>query len=134
VLEEIHALEIPRLNLFNKIDLLCEAQPRLDIDDAGAPTAVWLSAKAGVGLELLGQAIAKVLGRHVYTGAIRLAASQGSLRAKLHNAQAVQSELFNEDGSIQVTLCLPQMDLNRILAAELLTPDQLEWLSTQSQT
>lgn len=131
VLEEIHALDIPRLNLYNKIDLLSELEPRVDQDDTGAPVAVWLSAQAGTGIELLSQAIAKMLGKQMCRGAVRLSASQGSLRAKLHNAQAVRSEIYNDDGSIQVNLCLPQMDLNRILAAELLAPDQLEWLNRQ---
>ncbi|HMU66897.1 MAG TPA: GTPase HflX, partial [Cellvibrionaceae bacterium] len=102
-----------------------------DQDDSGSAVAVWLSAQAGSGLELLSAAIAQKLGHQICRGAVRLKASQGSLRAKLHSAQAVQNEVYNEDGSIQISLCLPQMDLNRILAAELLTPDQLEWLNTQ---
>ncbi len=131
VLGDINALDIPRLNIFNKIDLLRELEPRIDRDDTGTSAAVWLSARAGSGLELLSEAIAQKLGHQICKGAVRLGVSQGSLRAKLHSAQAVQNEVFNEDGSIQISLCLPQMDLNRILAAELLTPDQLEWLNTQ---
>jgi GTPase len=128
VLKEIHALDIPRINLFNKIDLLRELEPRLDTDDTGQSVAVWLSAQAGSGMDLLNQAIAEKLGHQMRKGVLRLSPSQGSLRAKLHSAQAVQAEEFNEDGSIQLNLCLPESDLNRILAAELLTPDQLEWL------
>ncbi|HMW72505.1 MAG TPA: GTPase HflX [Cellvibrionaceae bacterium] len=131
VLGDIQALDIPRLNLYNKIDLLRDMEPRIDQDDSGSAVAVWLSAQAGSGLELLSAAIAQKLGHQICRGAVRLKASQGSLRAKLHSAQAVQNEVYNEDGSIQISLCLPQMDLNRILAAELLTPDQLEWLNTQ---
>ncbi|HEY6530447.1 MAG TPA: ribosome rescue GTPase HflX [Cellvibrionaceae bacterium] len=131
VLEEIHAFDIPRLNLYNKIDLLQELDPRVDVDEAEAPLAVWLSAQAGTGIDLLTQAIAQKLGRQMCKGSVLLSPSQGSLRAKLHSAQAVEDEGFNEDGSIRLSLCLPQLDLNRILAAELLTPEQLEWIPTQ---
>ena len=60
VLDEIQALEIPRLEVFNKIDLLKEA-PRIDRDDQGLPVRVWLSATTGAGLDLLRQALAERL-------------------------------------------------------------------------
>ena len=60
VLGEIEALEIPRLEVFNKIDLL-EQSPRIDRDSQGLPTRVWLSAATGEGLDLLRQALAERL-------------------------------------------------------------------------
>jgi GTP-binding protein HflX len=58
VLEEIGAAELPQLKVYNKIDLIEAALPRIDRDDSGKPVAVWLSAQSGVGTELLDQAVA----------------------------------------------------------------------------
>ena len=48
--------------VMNKIDLL-DTPPRIDRDAAGQPTAVWLSAATGAGLDLLRQAIGRTPGR-----------------------------------------------------------------------
>ena len=46
VLDEIGAGEVPRLEVFNKLDLL-EQAPRIDRDADGRPCRVWLSAVTG---------------------------------------------------------------------------------------
>lgn len=127
VLEEIHAHDLPRLNVYNKIDLIDGMAPRIDRDDTGKPCAVWLSAQTQQGLSLLQQAISECLGHSLSQGVLHLAASMGSLRAKLHQAQAVLQEHYTPDGSLQLQVCLPEADLNRILAAEILELNQLHW-------
>lgn len=52
VLGEIGALELPTLMVYNKIDLLESPAPRLELDEAGKPVAVWLSAQTGQGFDL----------------------------------------------------------------------------------
>src|SRR5690606_36576374 len=44
VLKEIEADSVPQLRVYNKIDLLGHAQPRIDRADQGRPVAVWVSA------------------------------------------------------------------------------------------
>jgi GTP-binding protein HflX (EC 3.1.5.-) len=47
VLEDIKANEVRQLEVFNKIDLLTDIQPRIERDDVGNPVRVWLSAETG---------------------------------------------------------------------------------------
>ena len=49
VLQEIGADEIPRLEIYNKLDLL-EQKPRIDRNADGIPERVWLSAATGDGV------------------------------------------------------------------------------------
>lgn len=53
VLQKIGADEVPQLIVCNKIDKLDDYQPRLERDETGQVTRVWLSAKTGVGIDLL---------------------------------------------------------------------------------
>ena len=57
ILHDLELHGIPRLLVFNKIDLIDGAQPRIDHDESGRPTAVWLSAERGDGCELLQQVL-----------------------------------------------------------------------------
>jgi GTPase len=131
VLTEIGAQSIPRLNVYNKIDLFEDMPARIDCDDQGKPYAVWLSAKDARGLELLYSAISQLLGNEIQEGVLQLGPAFGSLRAKLHQASAVLEETFQSDGTCHIRLRLPDADLNRILAAELLQRDQLHWVSAK---
>ncbi|WP_075185446.1 ribosome rescue GTPase HflX [Teredinibacter haidensis] len=122
VLEEIEAHEIPRLLVYNKIDLMGDMAPRIDRDDQGRPVAVWLSAqqaaKDGSGIEMLFTAIADLLTEDIFHESICLQASMGSLRARLYRQNAVQSENFHSDGSCELEIRLPEVDLKRMLSAE----------------
>ena len=61
VLEEIDADEVPRLQIYNKIDLLENVEPGIQRDEQGKPARVWVSAINGEGLELINQAISELL-------------------------------------------------------------------------
>lgn len=127
VLEEIQADTIPTLSVYNKCDLLSNMEPRIDRDDQGRPVAVWLSAIEKSGLDLLEQAVSELLAEKVFSGFVRLASHMGSLRARLHRANAVKDERYLDDGRCELEICLPEADLNKILAAETLSKDELEW-------
>lgn len=126
VLGEIGAAELPQLRVFNKIDLL-GMEPRIERDDHGKPVAVWLSAQTGEGVELLMEAISDALGREMVAGRLRLKPEQGRLRARLYQQQAVADEVNRDDGTTELQLRLPKSDLMRILSAEGLAYDQLDW-------
>jgi GTP-binding protein HflX len=119
VLDEIGAGGVPQLMVFNKIDLLNadagiragedqepgirdpafrQAAPRTDRDAEGAPTAVWLSAASGEGLDLLRQAISERLAGARVHAELRLPPRAGRLRARLIELGAVKSERYDEDG------------------------------------
>lgn len=57
VLSQIGADEVPQLVVCNKIDKLENHQPRIDRDENGRITRVWLSAVTGEGVDLLRQAL-----------------------------------------------------------------------------
>ncbi len=114
VLAEIGAEEVPRLDVFNKIDLL-EASPRIDRDETGRPVRVWVSAKSGAGLELLREAIAERIGGDMAHEHLALSPSEGRLRAILYGRGAVVAEDVAEDGTLDIEVRLPRRDLEQLL-------------------
>lgn len=60
VLKEIGADALPQIEVYNKIDLIPDAVPRIDRNEQGKPRRIWLSAKSGDGLSLLREALAEV--------------------------------------------------------------------------
>ena len=117
VLEEIDADEVPRLDVFNKIDLP-DMAPRIDRDEQGLPVRVWVSARERRGLELIPQAIAELLGRDVIAGDLVLDPAKGRLRARLYAAGAVISEAQREDGSALLSIKMPALDFQRLALSE----------------
>lgn len=106
VLAEIGAGDIPQLRVFNKIDLLEDAMPR--VDEAGEGGArVWLSAQRDLGLDALKRAIAGRFVPQRLQAELRLAPAQGRWRARLFELQAVQSESVDEDGHWRLRVDLP---------------------------
>src|SRR3546814_17581157 len=61
VLHEIGAEAVPCLQVFNKIDLRDGEQARIERDEFGVPTRVYVSASERLGLDLLREAIANRL-------------------------------------------------------------------------
>jgi GTP-binding protein HflX len=110
VLEEIGASAIPQMTVYNKIDRL-ESAPRIDRDPDGRAVAVWISAEQGVGLDLLRDAVAERLARFARRALLKVPASAGALRSRLYAARAVRAENHAEDGSIELAVELPDLEL-----------------------
>lgn len=115
VLREIEADEVPRLDVFNKLDCLEAQAPRIDRDDQGRPVRVWLSAHTGEGLNLLKQAIAECLFAQVRLWRLRLPVAHGSLRAELFRLGAVVKEQFEDDGTAMLTIRMEASQFKRLL-------------------
>lgn len=98
VLTEIGAGEVPQIEVYNKIDLLEQAQPQLECDSDGRPLRVYLSAISGAGMELLLQAVADFFREEVMQSRLRLPPSAGRLRAALYAIDAVRREQVEDDG------------------------------------
>ena len=128
VLKEIGADKIPKLEVYNKVDLLT-AEPHIDCNDMGEPQRVWVSAQTGEGLPLVLEALAKCLGNDVVAGTISLSADQGRLRAAFYELKVVTSEQYNEQGMCELEIRLPKSDFDRVVAAQQLNSDKL--LATQ---
>jgi GTP-binding protein HflX len=110
VLAEIGAGDLPQVLVYNKVDRL-DFEPRLERDPEGRAVAVWISAAKRLGLDLLQQAISERIARAARRARLRLPASAGALRAKLYSAGAVRAETAFEDGSLDLTVELPDVEL-----------------------
>ena len=136
VLAGIGAAEVPELLVFNKIDLSGHSA-RIERSDRGhvagadvagtgaggpngggtggeVPTALWLSAVTGEGVEALVEAIAERLSGERTSGWLRLGPARGKLRAQLFEARAVREERAGEDGSTLVHLDMDAVDFARL--------------------
>lgn len=115
VLAEIGAGELPQVLVYNKIDRLdferSGQPPRIERDPEGRAVAVWISAAKRLGLDLLQLAISERIARVARRARLRLPASAGALRAKLYSAGAVRAESAFEDGSLDLTVELPDVEL-----------------------
>ena len=114
VLQEIGADQIPRLEVYNKLDLL-EQAPRIDRNADGVPERVWLSAATGDGVELLLKAVSELVGQDMVNEELELAPDQGGLRAALYRLGAVESEQYTDDGKAHLQVRLPRADWNRLM-------------------
>ena len=118
VLEEIEANELPQLLVYNKVDMLPDAAPRLERDESGRPRAVWVSALTGEGLALLLQVIGEFLLPGIAQHQLELPPSAGRLRSLFYQMKAIQSEQITEHGSLLLAIRMPQSDWNRLLKQE----------------
>jgi GTP-binding protein HflX len=110
VLKEIGADQIPQVLVYNKIDRL-QTEPHVDRDDEGRALAVWISASERQGLDLLETVIAERLARVARRARLRMPATAGALRSRLYAAGAVRHETSEDDGSLELTVELPDIEL-----------------------
>jgi len=110
VLEEIGAGATPQLRVYNKIDRL-ELAAKLERGADGQPSAVWICAATGVGLDLLREAIAERLDLNVRRLWMHLPVAAGALRARLYASSVVRDERALDDGAIELLVELPAAEL-----------------------
>jgi GTP-binding protein HflX len=110
VLAEIGAGDLPQILVFNKIDRI-EGAPRIERDEAGRATHVWISAAQAQGLDLLREAVAERLCRVARRATLRLPVSAGELRARLYAANLVTSERIAENGAFEIDTELSEFEL-----------------------
>ena len=118
VLQEINAHELPRLDIYNKVDLLAGIKPRIDRDENNRPVRVWVSAKNSEGLDLVQQAISEILGEDIVHEFLPVPHEKGRLRSRLYEMGVVQSEEFNEQGLPVLEVRMPRQDLEKLFLQE----------------
>ncbi|MEC4750546.1 ribosome rescue GTPase HflX [Methylomicrobium sp. Wu6] len=104
VLMEIGADKIPQLEVYNKIDLLDGAHPRVDRDEAGKPARVWLSAVTGAGADLLLQALAELFSVRKIRIRCHLRPDQGDIRAKMYAYATILEEQIGDHGQSEMVI------------------------------
>ncbi|GAA5189837.1 ribosome rescue GTPase HflX [Ferrimonas gelatinilytica] len=117
VLTEIGAEEIPSLLVYNKIDLLDDAVPRIDRDEEGKPARVWLSAQGDEGIELLFQALTERLGTTIVELTLALPPSEGRWLSRFYELNAISATEYDEQGRSCLQLRLQERDWQRLLKA-----------------
>ncbi len=115
VLKQIGADKVPRLQVFNKIDLNPEIQPHVIENESGLAEAVWVSVVEDQGIELLLSAVAGFFQKNHLEMRVVLPPSAGKLRAELYALDAVKSETFSETGNFELELYLARYRLMRLL-------------------
>ncbi len=124
VLEEIGGDKLPVLHVYNKVDNLDQA-PRIERDEHGQPWRVWISAQTGDGFDLLFEAIAERLAAGWVDCWVRLPASAGRLRARLHEAGEVLEEQTDTDGSMLLRINVNRVHFERLLREQGLKEEEL---------
>ena len=127
VLEDIGAGDLPQLLVFNKIDKVEGAFPRHDQPGEGRDR-VWVSAREGVGRELLRKALAGARELRHVPGTRRVPPPAARLRARLHELGAVRRESHDEHG------WLLEVDLAIADAQRLFAQAHGEWLRPLLET
>lgn len=114
VLHQIGSLNVPLLEVYNKIDLVPELSTGLERDYKGHISIVRISAKQHLGLEELQQAIAERLCTDVIKGKIQLLPAQAKIRAYLYEVGAVEHEALDEQGNCMLDINLQKERWNML--------------------
>src|SRR3569623_3497552 len=128
VLAEIDAGDVPQIQVFNKIDQLPDAVPRIDRDADGTVRSVWVSDLGGAGIDLLCEAVAERLHQLNTSSAeqritrqrqqLYLAPQAGKLRARQFEQGAVRGERTSERGGWTMDVDLWSDELAALLENE----------------
>ena len=123
VLETIGAGSVPRLEVFNKVDLLgCDGLPAPVRDRDGKLTRLWVSATTGEGIEQLLMAVSERISAKRVRGWLRLPHSKGRLRARLFELGMVVSEGGSDEAAWELLIDADEASLERIYRREGMDP------------
>ena len=116
VLEEIEADSIPRLAVYNKVDLLDDVAAKQLTDVSGEVRKIWLSSKTGDGLDYLIEALGQFFRKDYVLGRIRLPACAGRLRASVYMKFGVRHEEVLDSGETVLDLEMRASDVHWLTA------------------
>ena len=114
VLEQIGAGAVPQLQVFNKIDLLEDAAPRVERDADGGVQRIWLSAGTGAGVDLLVGAITDFFHQEAVRRHVQLGPGDARLRAALFRSARVLHEETTDAGGWEMEVELPRREFERL--------------------
>ena len=127
VLADIGAADVPTIEVWNKVDLLREAEAGEVSDGLNAPAPpgttaprrVAVSASAGTCLDTLRTALATAIGVTSEPLTVFLEPDAGKLRAHLYALGAVRSEAVGEDGRLVLAVTVDAAEARRLRSAGL---------------
>lgn len=115
VLDEIDALEIPSLLVYNKVDKCDGVEPHIEYADDGTPVAVYLSAQNSVGIDLLFQAMQARLKSELVREKLLLPPTSGQIYAEFYQRHCILAEQFNEFGDRLIEIEIDKIQWNKWL-------------------
>lgn len=118
VLAEIGADQVPQIEVYNKIDLSDNLEPRIDYDPDGNISRIWLSAKSGDGIEQLLEVLTERFCGEFMQGTLLLHPEEGKLHAQLHSEGGVIAESFTDEGGWKMEVDLPRKTLDHLHLCE----------------
>ena len=118
VLREIGADQMPQIEVFNKIDLTSDTEPRVEFDADGTPRRLWVSALQDRGLDLLRQTLADWFRNEVVVKQLVLPPQAGRLRAKLFDVSRIIEEEVAENGDCMLNVKLDRRDFEQLQKQE----------------
>ena len=110
VLCEIGADEVPRIQVYNKIDLI-DFEPAHRREMNGELNRIWLSAQTGAGIEQLLEAIVSYFQNDYLSRSICLPPAAGKLRSMVYSKFEVVGERFTESGDTVLHLKISPKDI-----------------------
>ncbi len=114
VLKIIKADQVPKLEVYNKIDGLIQGEYRIEKTEDGIIKRVCVSARENKGMPLLIEAIKARLSEHYIFHQVQLKPNQGAFRAKLYELGCVLAEYMDSEGHFNLSLRLSQEDFARM--------------------
>jgi GTP-binding protein HflX len=112
VLKIINADKVPRLLIYNKIDLMPELTPQVERDEWGKVKRLFLSAASGAGFKALEMAMSERLGEEIIEKEVVLTPAQAKLRAILYSRHYVVAEEVDNEGSFHLSVQMPRRDFD----------------------
>ncbi len=122
VLEEIGASDIHRVLVNNKIDISGDS-PHVQRTSSGLVEQLWMSAKTGMGMENLIDALSDYFKQGRVQAQICLPPAAGKLRSQVFQKFEVLSETFLESGAVVMELELMQSDVGWLNANQSFRPE-----------
>ncbi|MES9854521.1 MAG: ribosome rescue GTPase HflX [Candidatus Thiodiazotropha sp. L084R] len=118
VLQQIGADKVHQIEVFNKIDLLANDEPRIDRDENGRVSRIWLSAQTGEGCELLIQGLTEYFKQDHVRQRVRLNPEDGRLHAMLFERGVVINESSTDEGGWEMDIDMSEREFRRLLKEE----------------
>ncbi|MET0022237.1 MAG: ribosome rescue GTPase HflX [Candidatus Thiodiazotropha sp. 6PLUC1] len=118
VLQQIGADKVNQIEVFNKIDLLANDQPRIDRDENGRVSRIWLSAQTGEGCDLLIQGLTEYFKQNHVRQHVLLSPQDGRLHAMLFERGVVINESSTDEGGWEMEIDMSEREFRRLLKEE----------------
>ncbi|MFU2077227.1 ribosome rescue GTPase HflX [Avibacterium endocarditidis] len=115
VLQEINAVQVPTLLVYNKIDQVENLAPHIEYDEQNRPVAVYISAHLQQGIALLFDAIRQKLSKSIVQLQLCLPPQAGKIRHWLYEMDCIREEKISDQGEFLLKVNIEQSEWQKLL-------------------